>query len=399
MTQAVIPKSDGAGPVADHPTMARRGGTMPGPELMVVALSARALSASARRGGRQVAAVDLFADTDTAAMAERCIALPSRRLRMSGPALLRALADPDLRGVPLVYGAGFEDRPDLLAALARGRPLIGNRAETVARLKDPLGFAALLARLGVPHPEVAVSFPCASGEWLLKRAGASGGAHIRPARRRMPAGYYAQRRMPGRPVSLLFLADGRRAVPVGFSRQWSDPAPGQPYRYGGAVGPLLPSPPFGGIAAAMADAAVRIAGAVGLVGLNSADFLAGPAGWWLLEINPRPGATLDLFDRPPMPSLLDLHLAACAGELPARLPPLAGCRAAALVYSPVAVALGHEVLWPDWTADRPQLPAQIPAGAPLCTVLADAADAVAARRLAGRRRRELLAEHVAEEMA
>ena len=398
MTQAVIPKSDATVSAVDRPPLVHRGETMPGPDLMVVALSARALSASARRGGKQVAAVDLFADTDTAAMAERCIALPSRRLRMSGPALLRALADPDLRGVPLVYGAGFEDRPDLLAALARGRPLIGNRAETVARLKDPLGFAALLARLGVPHPEVAVSFPHASGEWLLKRAGASGGGHIRPARSRMPAGYYAQRRMPGRPVSLLFLADGRRAVPVGFSRQWSDPAHRQPYRYGGAVGPL-PSSTCDGIAAAMADATARIAGAVGLVGLNSADFLAGPAGWWLLEINPRPGATLDLFDRPPMPSLLDLHLAACAGELPVRLPPLAGCRAAALVYSPTPVALGHEVRWPDWTADRPQLPAQIPAGAPLCTVLADAADAVAARRLAGRRRRDVLAEHVAEEMA
>ncbi|CAO3359059.1 ATP-grasp domain-containing protein [Azospirillum palustre] len=355
------------------------------PEFVVVALSARVLAASACRGGRSVAAIDLFADADTAAMANPCLNLPSRRLRISAGALWRTLALPDLRGLPLVYGAGFEDQPDLLAALARVRPVIGNRAEAVAQVKDPLAFAALLARLGIPHPEVSLSLPNSDG-WLVKRAGASGGGHIRRASKRLPAGHYAQRRMGGRPVSLLFLADGRRILPVGFSRQWAVPAPRQPYRYGGAVGPL---PACGRMGAAMIEAAAVIAEAVGLVGLNSADFLVGSAGWCLLEINPRPGATLDLFDRPPMPSLFGLHLAACAGQLPAALPPLAGCRAATVVYATAPVHLPEELRWPDWTADRPQTPAHVPTGAPLCTVLADADDLLEARRLAGRYARTL----------
>ncbi|WP_247893324.1 ATP-grasp domain-containing protein [Azospirillum endophyticum] len=358
------------------------------PEMVVVALSARALAASACRGGRRVVAFDLFADADTAAMAHSCLALPSPRLSIPGAALRRALAVPELHRLPLVYGAGFEDHPDLLAALALDRPVIGNGAETVKRLKTPMVFAALLARLGIPHPEIAASPPADPGGWLIKRAGASGGAHIRPAASRLPAGHYAQRRMAGRPVSLLFLADGRRAMPVGFSRQWVAPAAGQPYRYGGAVGPLPPSL-CGATGAAMIVAASRITAAVGLVGLNSADFLAGPAGWCLLEINPRPGATLDLFDRPPMPSLLDLHLAACAGELAAELPPLAGCRAAMVVYASAPVPLPDRLRWPDWTADRPRTPALIPAGAPLCTVIADGPDMLEARRLAGRRARGL----------
>ncbi|CAO3427081.1 ATP-grasp domain-containing protein [Azospirillum endophyticum] len=360
------------------------------PEIAVVALSARALAASACRGRRRVAAIDLFADADTAAMADLCLALPSRRLRIPGAALRRTLAVPNLRRLPLVYGAGFEDCPDLLAALARDRPVIGNSAETVKRLKTPMAFAALLARLGIPHPEVTASPPTDAGDWLMKRVGASGGAHIRPVASRLPAGHYAQRRMAGRPVSLLFLADGCRVTPVGFSRQWAAPTAGQPYRYGGAAGPLPPSPLSGKIAAAMIDAASRITAAVGLVGLNSADFLvAGSAGWCLLEINPRPGATLDLFDRPPMPSLLDLHLNACAGDLPAELPPLAGCRAALVVYASAPVPLPDRLHWPEWSADRPRTPALVPAGAPLCTVIADAADLLEARRLAGRRARDL----------
>lgn len=370
------------------------------PEFVVVALSARALVASACRGGRSVAALDLFADTDTAAMADPCRTLPSRQLRIPVAALRQALAAPELSRLPLVYGAGFEDRPELLTALARSRPVIGNRAETVARLKDPFAFADLLAGLGIPHPEVATAPPADAGGWLMKRAGASGGAHIRPASSRLTAGHYAQRRSAGRPVSLLFLADGRRVLPIGFSRQWVAPAPGQPYRYGGAVGPM---PASGGTAAAMAasmiQAVSRIAAAVGLVGLNSADFLAGPAGWCLLEINPRPGATLDLFDRPPMPSLFGLHLAACAGTLPSELPPLTGCRAALVVYSAAPILLQDGLCWPDWTADRPRTPARIPAGAPLCTVIADGPDMKEARRLAGRRARELYLHHALAEAA
>ena len=372
---------------------------LPKSDVLVVALSARALAASARRCGLGAAALDLFADADTAAMADRCLVLPSRRLRIHGPALRHALAAPDLRRVPLVYGAGFEDRPELLAALERDRPVLGNAAGTVARLKDPVAFAALLARLGIPHPEIATSPPCEDGEWLVKRAGASGGGHIRPAGRRVPAGHYLQRRMHGRPVSLLFLADGRRVLPVGFSRQWAAPAPRQPFRYGGAVGPLPVPPLRDGVAASMTAAVSRIAAEVGLVGLNSADFLAGPEGWCLLEINPRPGATLDLFDRPPMPGLLGLHMAACAGELPEVLPPLAGCRAAVVVYAPTPVLLNGRLRWPDWTADRPCVPAHIPAGAPLCTVLADGADPVEARRLAGRRARELFRRNAQAEAA
>ena len=33
-----------------------------------------------------------------------------------------------------------------------------------------------------------------------------------------------------------------------------------------------------------------------LVGLNSVDFLVSDEQFWLLEVNPRPGATLDIFE-------------------------------------------------------------------------------------------------------
>src|SRR4030042_34070 len=73
---------------------------------------------------------------------------------LRGQPLLRALdALAELAPSPIlgvVYGAGFEDRPELLTLIARHWPLLGNKAMTVARLKAPESFFAELDRLGIP---------------------------------------------------------------------------------------------------------------------------------------------------------------------------------------------------------------------------------------------------------
>ncbi|HYH17936.1 MAG TPA: ATP-grasp domain-containing protein [Azospirillum sp.] len=357
------------------------------PDVIVTALSARALAAASARAGRRPAAVDLFADVDTRQFAAPCIRLPAAGLRLDADALLAALSAPALRGVPLVYGAGFEDDPPLLARIAADRPLLGNPAEVVARAKDPFAFAALAASLGIPHPEVLAEVPGRADGYLLKRIGGSGGSHVRPATTgAVPPGWYVQRRVGGHPVSVLFLADGQRTVIVGMSRQWASPAPDSPCRYGGAAGPLrLPERLSGPLSAMVA----RLAAALGLIGLNSADFLVAGHAFHLLEVNPRPGASLDVFDREPMPPLFALHIDACAGRLPERLPSLWGCRAAAVHYAPAPVRIGGAIRWPAWTADRPVAPARIAPGEPVCTVLADGASVGSARRRAEQRRRYL----------
>lgn len=360
-----------------------------GPDIVVAALSARALAAAARRAGRSPAAVDLFADLDTRRLAKPCLRLPCEALRLESGPLRNALARTDLRGLPLVYGAGFEDDPALLAHFAEDRPLMGNRPDVVARVKDPFRFAATLARLGIPHPPVALTVNGSPDAHLLKRIGGSGGAHIIPASMALAKpGWYLQRRVTGHAVSVLFLADGDRAVVVGLSRQWAAPTPAIPYRYGGAAGPWRCPERWTRTLPAMIG---RLAAAFELVGLNNADFLVTGSDLHLLEINPRPGATLDVFDRPPMPPLLGLHLDACAGRLPDRLPVLSGCRAAAVFYADAPTRIETGRRWPAWTADQPAAPVTIGRGEPVCTVFGNGPSAGAARRHAERRQRELAA--------
>ncbi|RXF74622.1 ATP-grasp domain-containing protein, partial [Hansschlegelia zhihuaiae] len=224
--------------------------------------------------------------------------------------------------------------------------------------------------------------------WLSKRAGASGGAHIREARGRIGRRRYLQRRVDGRSVSALFLANGRSAAVIGFSEQWADAAPGAPFRYGGAVGPVPVVPE---LSLSVSDALTRIVAETGLRGLASADMILPQdgRGFVLLEINPRPGATLDLFDRAPWPSLLGLHLDACEGRLPAALRPTSTIHGAAVVHATTTVRPAA-IARPVWTADWPSCDDSVPAGAPTCTVVASGASPAGVRALLAERRSALL---------
>jgi predicted ATP-grasp superfamily ATP-dependent carboligase len=245
----------------------------------------------------------------------------------------------------------------------------------VRAVKDPRSLAEACARLGVPHPAISLAAPPDDG-WLRKRIGGAGGEHIAPAIAGTPPaeGYYLQRRVAGQPVSALFLADGERALVLGLSRQWADPAPGQPFRYGGAAQPAVLPP---GQMSALRAGLDGLSRAFGLRGLNSADLLARDDSFFLLEINPRPGATLDLF---PACRLFALHVAACNLRLPAAAPREPLPTAAAIVYAPAAVIPPPGFAWPDWASDRQAGGVAVAAGQPLCSVRAAGADAEATVR-------------------
>src|SRR6188474_1459122 len=122
--------------------------------VLVVAASGRALAASARRGGFLPLVVDYFADSDTIALAHAHARLEDGLARgMTAAALDAAFAAlTECQPCGIVCGTGFEDRPQLLAHIARSWKVFGNSAETVARLKDPLAFASLCEDLAIPHP-------------------------------------------------------------------------------------------------------------------------------------------------------------------------------------------------------------------------------------------------------
>lgn len=354
--------------------------------ILVVALSGRALAAAAKRAGYAVVAADLFGDVDLKSTAEKWVTVGGNLAGGFDPEALLSAADflapqasPPRFG--LVYGAGLEAQVDLLGRLCRGRRLYGNRPQTVARLKDPADFFASLDRLGVPHPGVSFTVPDDGRNWLVKSVGGSGGTHVRPFAgvEVNPAGYY-QRVAPGRPIGVSFLADGRRAIPIGFNEQWHASGDGaQPFRFGGLCQPVDVGEQLRRDIQSLLDA---ITTEFGLVGLNSLDLMDNGDAYAVLEVNPRPGANLDIFDCIDGGSLFAHHIDACEGRLPDSWAPLSLATAMTIVYADGPLQVPGNLGWPEWVADRPAAGASIEEGAPVCTVLASSETAVGVHRLA-----------------
>jgi len=191
----------------------------------------------------------------------------------------------------------------------------------------------------------------------------------------------------GTPISALVLGNGRALMVLGFSAQWAAPAAGEPFRYGGAVRPANLSAEM---SSALVDAVKRFGGEVPLIGLNSFDFMVDEDAFCLLEINPRPGATLEIFE-PSEDSLFALHVAACKGALPSKAPELPEATAGCIVYSDRDIRSVPAMAWPHWAADRQRPATSLKNGDPFCTVFGRAPTAAEARQTVKQRAAAILA--------
>ena len=370
---------------------------LPRASLALVATSARSLVECAHTSDFLPIALDVFGDVDTCRRAETCVHIGGAGLAMDRDVLLAALAGLRARGdvAGWVAGSGFEAQLDLLAEAACALPLIGNGPETVRRVRSPADFADLVDTLGIAQPGFSAVTPPDLRGWLVKDAHACGGWHVRPAQATpaagLGAGAYFQRRVAGEAFSCLFLAAGHDVRVVGFSRQIVRALGGRPYVYRGGIGPVaLPSAAAGQIA----DAALKLTRALGLVGLNGIDFVLDAGGRpWLLELNPRPTAAIQLFGDAFEDGLMCAHVEACKGRLPAPAPVCAQAfprgAGAATQGATGGVVRGFETVFArrggqvdeasaawlagqPWCCDIPRAGTRHAWGDPICTVRAQA---------------------------
>lgn len=342
-------------------------------QLLLVAHSARMLAQSAVLGGWRPFVVDLFGDEDTRQLAARCIKLTMVREGFDTDALRAAVGElvrehPD---IGLIYGSGLENEANLVTELCDETTLIGNNPATLARVKDPKRFFSLLRELAIPFPEVRFQPPNDSGEWLCKSAKGYGGETVLLASRRSECSEpYYQRRVSGADHSILFLADGENAQIIGFNSQWvTSHDSDRPYRFSGIINRSHLSREQRATVRGYVNKLVRI---VSLRGLNSLDFIRCGATCLVLEVNPRPSASMALYDKDVPKGLVDAHIAACQGELcRVRVSiPESPVRACQVVYARDDLVVPRIVDWPEWCTDRPASGMVILRGQPLCCVRA-----------------------------
>ena len=363
-----------------------------GPRTLVVAgISVRALAESARQGGWDVIALDLFGDADTRRASVHWASIGEPSALRIDPALLhaelqRAARHPRVDG--WVPASGFEGAPELLAAGGPALPCLAIEPSAMARVRDPAVFFGVLDRHRLAHPRIAFDAPADPAGWLAKRAGGCGGAHIRAAAQVLAdpasrhADTYFQRWQSGIPMSALFVADGARFRLVALNRLIVRAVWPLPHVYAGAVGPVQDD----GLEQAVDQALSVLVPEFGLRGLASLDFQVDESGAHWLEVNPRPSATLQLHADAWPAGLVRVHVDAVRGHLPSAAPHRGpGVRGHLTVFADrVGLAAGESAHDPDslrHVHDLPSPGTRFARGEPICTVSAQAGGVDDALRL------------------
>ncbi|MBO0700178.1 MAG: ATP-grasp domain-containing protein, partial [Zavarzinella sp.] len=288
---------------------------------------------------------DLFADADLRVLAPGSVRCPAGQYPHGLLDILR-----DAPPGPWMYTGALENHPNLVRALAEIRPLWGNDANALVRCRSPFVIERLLQDEGLAAPEARGADAERPGycRWLRKPLAGAAGQGIEfadaVAGPRSPRHYY-QQFVPGRPMSAVYVRARGETRLVGVTEQLigEDWLYAPPFRYAGNVGPV--EVPVG-----FRDELVRIGrvlgDACGLLGIFGVDFVEDDGRPWVVEVNPRYPASVEVLERATVVAALGHHRSAFDPEAPTGAGPVVGCPVAgkAILYSP------RRVVMPDWTA-------------------------------------------------
>ncbi len=363
----------------------------PGEQLLIFGASVRAAAFSALRGGLVPWCVDLCADAD---LRHRC---PAMRLPGKYPDSFSEVAS-GLGPGPWMYTGGLENHPVLVLELASRRPLWGNDANVLRRVRHPAFLRDTARAAGLPTPELAQpGHVPPNGRCLIKPLGSAGGRGVRVwsgDRSKVNWGFaYLQEQIEGVPVAALYVAAGGTALLLGLVRQLI----GEPwlhaheFGYCGSVGPLSLSAT---LARSLRRLGHRLAAEGGLGGLFGVDGILRDDAFWPVEINPRYTASIEVLEYATGLRALHLHRLAFEDEQEALSAPVA--TSAAGVVAKAVLFARQEVVFPahgPWTptlavpkpveempefADLPNADDHIEPGRPVLTLLAKATDVAGA---------------------
>jgi len=345
--------------------------------VLIAGVSVRALAESAARAGARVIALDAYGDLDLRRIAE-VVAIP-RNGSGAFDQLAVASASRSIDAGAVSYVSSFENAPESVELLAKGRTLLGNSPAVLRRVRDPLALSRTLPKLGLHGPAVRASAPGAASRarWLLKPRRSGGGHGIVRWTQGMavPRTSIVQERIRGGAGSIIFVADGAAAIPLALTRQLSGDAAfgASGFAYCGSI--LEPHHPE--LLANAIELATRVTREFALRGVCGIDFIARGFVPYAIEVNPRPTASMELVERATGYSIWRAHVAGCAGGrdglalLPAADAPMLA-HGKAVLYARHPVVLGDTTRWlaDDDVRDIPAPGERIARGSPICTIFA-----------------------------
>ena len=294
------------------------------PSICFMGASCRAAAQSAARAGcTRILAWDDFLDADLLEIAQ------ARSLADFPEDSPQSLAE--LQGIPLVLCGGMENRPDFIQRRIDQGMLCGVTGDMLRQLRSLESWQrwASESRIGWPTTVQDLSDPrldsVRSESWMLKPVGRAGGVYIRAiaslerldhvANLGLDPGsttssltsnlWYLQEYVPGISIGVSYCTGSNgntqsseppktRIVGIARSILSEELDAPLPWIYRGSLAPYAVSP---SVLASLERFATTVAQSTGIRGLWQADFQVDPKGQlWLLEINPRWSASMELHE-------------------------------------------------------------------------------------------------------
>jgi uncharacterized protein len=317
-------------------------------DIFIAGASARAAAFSALRAGLRPCCVDLFADADLQAICQ-VVRIPGDRY----PSGIAEVADRFPSG-PWLFTGAIENRPDVIRVISQKRPLWGCSLDSIEKARSPGKLHELVSQAGIRSPRALLPgerIPT-DRNWLIKPiAGAAGfGIHETVASEscEVPANCYGQEYVEGRSCSGLFVGHDSGCVFLGVTVQLIGPpwVHAAPFHYAGSVGPIPLS--------SASSQQFRVIGDLlthrfGLRGIFGVDCILQDEVPWVIEVNPRYTASVEVWEYAFKSSALALHRLAFEG-----LNDVAGQRLQGMKLStPSKTVVGKAILYARETVTIP----------------------------------------------
>ena len=337
---------------------------VPKQKILIVANSARMLAQLANKSGYQPIVIDCFADKDTQTAAIDFCKIQTLALKN----IQKAVFDLQDRHsfVHVIYGSGFEYHNDSLAFLHQNYIVLGNSYDCFIDIQNKPYFFSQLDRLHIPYPETLFSPPLKGSNWLHKPLRGEGGLGIKkyqPEINNLDTNYYWQKKVVGEAMSVLFIANGLNFEVIGFHQQQVLGLEGCEFIFSSIVNKLNVDK---AIELTIVSWLGKLVTHFKLQGLNSLDFIASGTDCYVLEINARPSASMQLYSN----DLISAHInSIVSGELTKQV---AGnsYHGYQIIYAETDLTLNKNICWPEWVVDIPDLDGLIHTSMPICSIIA-----------------------------
>ncbi|NLI91658.1 MAG: ATP-grasp domain-containing protein [Peptococcaceae bacterium] len=298
--------------------------------ILLAGVSVRALIESAVASGYTVTGLDFYGDADACWRGKTMSITQDFGLKPTVKNLLDVA-----KTIPcyaFIYTSGPENTPSELDFWERQGSLKGNGVLTLNEVRNPWRLKECLENIGAKMPVFCSAnqwdYSDDGKKWLIKPLNRGGGHGIKElpvsiekakaliSDLPQPRQNIVEEYIAGIPGSVTFLANGKEAWLLGTSRQLiTRGGAGQHFLYSGNIVPLdlngtISSRIF---MKKILMSVTQLTKVFGLKGINTLDFIVNAEGVWILELNPRWSASVELIERVLGQRLFPYHLTACEG--------------------------------------------------------------------------------------